>query len=344
MAEIRTYKWTNFARSTLAAGISDSETEIQINPADSDLFPLPGVDEVFTLVLWDPSFENFEVVYCTARNDDRFTVERGKEGTQAREWSVGSHAVHTATKGLFEQINARPPELVEFLDDSGAAQHLTDQQTASIFFPSLPAGTDNRLIVCVSLFPSTSGTTLSSMTYGGVPMNTQHVHDGEFGVTLAIGVLSVNGQVFADDTLEITRLAPPSGSQRTWARRLLFDNVNPADADFSYFVGTAINPSAGSPDPVSLSPFSLVEGDMLYTTCVADGNDGEAPVLADDTDFNYIPIAFPGGLVTTLNNQGERGAWRVFSADESYTVTWQPETTLADVMSVIGFAVRAEVA
>lgn len=110
--EIRQFVFSNFARSTLANDIGASDTEINIQPDDAAKFPDPtytelGLDEIFPVILHDAS-GNFEVVYCTGREDAVLTVERAKEGTTALAFSAGTTVIHNVTKGFLLQQTAAP--------------------------------------------------------------------------------------------------------------------------------------------------------------------------------------------------------------------------------------------
>lgn len=129
--EERKFVWANFARSTLAEGVSADATELRIRALDASLFPSPDYDEVFSVVLWSEDLESFEVVYCTGRAGDLLTVERGKEGTTPRAFAAGALVVHQVTAGFFAAVQDRrytvilssrlyPYELVEELGVGGA--------------------------------------------------------------------------------------------------------------------------------------------------------------------------------------------------------------------------------
>jgi len=128
--EERKFVWANFARSTLAEGVSADATELRIRALDASLFPSPDHDEVFSVVLWSEDLESFEVVYCTGRAGDLLTVERGKEGTTPRAFAAGALVVHQVTAGFFAAVQDRryavilssrlyPYELVEELGVGG---------------------------------------------------------------------------------------------------------------------------------------------------------------------------------------------------------------------------------
>jgi hypothetical protein len=120
--EEREFVWANFARSTLAEGVSADATELRIRALDASLFPSPDYDEVFSVVLWSEDLESFEVVYCIGRVGDLLTVERGKEGTTPRAFAAGALVVHQATAGFFEQVFANPIPQIASLSPSAVLE------------------------------------------------------------------------------------------------------------------------------------------------------------------------------------------------------------------------------
>lgn len=105
MADLRAFQWSNFARSTLQTNVTAEATSLQIDSNDASNFPLPGADEIFSVILSDAADSTiFEVVYCTSRSGGTLTVERGKESTTARAWAAGSTVIHTLTVGFLEQL------------------------------------------------------------------------------------------------------------------------------------------------------------------------------------------------------------------------------------------------
>lgn len=83
------YLFANRASSTLAAAITPTDTTLTVASGQGSLFPSPSSGEVFHLALVDTS-GNFELVRCTARSGDVFTVVRGVEGTTPQAFSAGS--------------------------------------------------------------------------------------------------------------------------------------------------------------------------------------------------------------------------------------------------------------
>ena len=83
-----TIKFTNNAISTLASGISNSDTSITVVSGGGTKFPSLTGSEYFRATLIDTS-NNLEIVKVTARSGNVLTVTRAQESTTARAFSSG---------------------------------------------------------------------------------------------------------------------------------------------------------------------------------------------------------------------------------------------------------------
>jgi len=83
-----TIKFTNNAISTLASGISNSDTSITVVSGGGTKFPSLTGSEYFRATLIDTS-NNLEIVKVTARSGNVLTVTRAQESTTARNFSTG---------------------------------------------------------------------------------------------------------------------------------------------------------------------------------------------------------------------------------------------------------------
>lgn len=79
---------SNNASATLAAGIISTDTSLTVNTGQGALFPNPGTNEYFYTTLTDGG-ANIEIVKCTARSGDTFTIVRAQDGTTAQAFSTG---------------------------------------------------------------------------------------------------------------------------------------------------------------------------------------------------------------------------------------------------------------
>lgn len=103
----------NFAVSTLASGISDTDTSLTVQTGDGSKFP----DPPFNVVIWDKNTytepqddPNVEIARVTAKSNDTFTITRGQEGTNASSHSAGCRVELNLTakviQDLIKQIQA----------------------------------------------------------------------------------------------------------------------------------------------------------------------------------------------------------------------------------------------
>lgn len=93
----------NFASSTLASSITDSDTEITIQGGDASKFPSPSGGDWAPVVVVDAE-GNREIMKCTARASAVLTVVRGQEGTSALAWDAGDRIDVRATTAVYDQF------------------------------------------------------------------------------------------------------------------------------------------------------------------------------------------------------------------------------------------------
>ena len=83
--------YTNNAATYLAFGITNTATTMQVSANAGSLFPNPTGGDYFYVSLISLSVPIIEIVKCTARSGDIFTIERGQEGTSALYWNMGDN-------------------------------------------------------------------------------------------------------------------------------------------------------------------------------------------------------------------------------------------------------------
>ena len=83
--------YTNNAATYLAFGITNTDTTMQVSANAGSLFPNPTGGDYFYVSLISLSGPIIEIVKCTARSGDVFTIERGQEGTSALYWNMGDN-------------------------------------------------------------------------------------------------------------------------------------------------------------------------------------------------------------------------------------------------------------
>lgn len=126
--------FTNNAISLLQTGISATSTEIQLQPGQGNLFPLPSAPGEYFLVTLetvDPPFIR-EIVKVTGRSGDTLTgCVRGQEGTSPLVWSALSTLVdHRVTAQTMRDAMLLPEQGV-LVKDSGVL--LPDRTTTLNF-------------------------------------------------------------------------------------------------------------------------------------------------------------------------------------------------------------------
>lgn len=85
-------QFTNNAKTTLAAGISDVDTSLTVVTGDGANFPLVSSPDTFYITLENITTGVFEVCLVTERasgSPDTFTITRGQDNTTAVAWVVG---------------------------------------------------------------------------------------------------------------------------------------------------------------------------------------------------------------------------------------------------------------
>jgi hypothetical protein len=100
--------YTNNAATYLAFGITNTATTMQVSANAGNLFPNPTGGDYFYVSLISLSGPIIEIVKCTARNGDIFTIERGQEGTTPLYWNTGDNVqlrITAASLNLFALDN-----------------------------------------------------------------------------------------------------------------------------------------------------------------------------------------------------------------------------------------------
>ena len=93
--------FSNRAKSTLAAGISDVAVSVSTQVGHGARFSSPGASEISKIVVIDAAL-NYEIMHCTSRTADALTIVRGQEGTAARAFAAGDLIAEVASKGAFD--------------------------------------------------------------------------------------------------------------------------------------------------------------------------------------------------------------------------------------------------
>lgn len=121
-------KLANNATSRLAGALSASSTTLGVVPGDGAKFPTLAAGDWFplTIVKTDGSLE---IVKCTARTIDSFTVLRAQEGTPATDFASGDRVELRLTKAVVDELQTKTAEAASAA--SGASSAAASAQTAA---------------------------------------------------------------------------------------------------------------------------------------------------------------------------------------------------------------------
>lgn len=103
------FVFANVAQAEVTATFGELDTTLYVSEESSAAFPTLGVDQKFTLTLWD-GVQTPEIVHVIAKlADGEFLCERAREGTTANIWSAGTLATHTITAESLLSIGSYNP-------------------------------------------------------------------------------------------------------------------------------------------------------------------------------------------------------------------------------------------
>ena len=124
-----TMLFANNAASTLAGSINNTAVQCTVESGGGALFPNPSANQYFVLTLIDAATGNQrEIIHCTARTGDLFTIVRGQEGTTAQNWQAGDLVQMLPTAGTMEglaQQSQLQQQAPNYAVDSGSANVIT---------------------------------------------------------------------------------------------------------------------------------------------------------------------------------------------------------------------------
>lgn len=108
-------KFSNNARSGLAANVSATDTSITV--VDASVFPLLVPGDVLYLTVANTANTVNEIIKCTAITGNTLTVSRGEEGTAPTDWTIHDNVSSRLTAELLETITARAYNSIDTTDD-----------------------------------------------------------------------------------------------------------------------------------------------------------------------------------------------------------------------------------
>lgn len=110
----------NNATSRLASSLTAAATTLSVTSGEGARFPSPSGDQWFPLTLIKASGA-LEILKCTTRSGDVFTVARAQEGTAAQSFSAGDRVEVRATKAVFEDQSQKTAEAKQAADNAQSA-------------------------------------------------------------------------------------------------------------------------------------------------------------------------------------------------------------------------------
>ena len=170
--------FANNAFSLLASGINSSVTSLAVSGGEGALFPNPTGGDYFYVTLIDTS-NNLEIVKCTARSTDTFTIVREQESTTGRAFTAGDRIeLRLTAAGITEADGYVAP---------------TDESTDTSCFPlfvTAATGSQTTKTGTNLTFNSNTGA-LVSTNYDGI-IGANSAAAGSFTTVTTSGITSVD--------------------------------------------------------------------------------------------------------------------------------------------------------
>jgi hypothetical protein len=144
-------KKKNFAKSTLASGITAGATQLTVATGEGTKFPSTGK---FRAALWAASYTNpsddpnAEVVEAELNTGDTFDITRGKEGTSGYAWSASDNFAHTITAETIEEVG----QVIQTVHSQTGTQN--NGSTTMPYDDTIPQNTEGDEYMTASITPS----------------------------------------------------------------------------------------------------------------------------------------------------------------------------------------------
>lgn len=107
------YLFANNAATTLASDISTGATSLVVTTGTGSLFPSPSAGQQFNITLVRLSDSAYEIVTCTSRSTDTFTIVRAQESTTALAFVTGDKVELRVTKAGLDNFT-QPEEAISW--------------------------------------------------------------------------------------------------------------------------------------------------------------------------------------------------------------------------------------
>lgn len=192
-------QFANNAASTLAGGITNSATTLQLAAGTGSIFPPVAAGQAFFMTLTDAETQEVrEIVLVTVRAGDVCTVVRGAQGTTPLSWNAGDIAAQLNTAGDMQGM-VQPDVLQEnFYGHATSVGGTVNNITATL--PSgLTALVDGMIFLVMASGANTGAVTLTLtlgsdvqsaepvQKYGGSGLNAGDIPEAGFPMLLVWG-------------------------------------------------------------------------------------------------------------------------------------------------------------
>jgi hypothetical protein len=186
-------KLANNASTVLAGAIDNAVTQISVSVGAGAKFPTLAAGDWFPLTIVDGS-GNYEIVKCTARAGDVFTIVRAQEGTAAAPFASGSRVDLRVTAACFAGLMQEANNLADVasvaaaqanlgIEFATAAQIIADSANGSIITTDkawAAAGWTNLGNVTGSItLDANAGTKFYGTLTGNVTVNAENLKSGQ---------------------------------------------------------------------------------------------------------------------------------------------------------------------
>lgn len=170
-------QFANNAASTLAGGISNSATTLQLAAGTGTIFPALSAGQAFFMTLTDAETQEVrEIVEVTARTGDVCTVVRGAQGTTALAWNAGDIAAQLNTAGDMQGM-VQPDILQSNLYGNASGVGGTVNSITATLPSGLTALVDGMEFIVFATGANTGAVTLT-LTLGSTVLSAHPVQKG----------------------------------------------------------------------------------------------------------------------------------------------------------------------
>lgn len=175
--------FSNNAKTTLAAGITSTQTSITVAPGTGSLFPSPSTGQQFKVTLVSASSASvFEICNCTSRTGDVLTVVRGQEGTSGQPFLLDDTVGHFDTAAVMTglvQSEQLQNQYYQYTQAGGSANALTGSVPSNL--TALP---DGMYLTVISAYANTTASTLQ-LTLGSTVLSSYPIVKGNNSALVA---------------------------------------------------------------------------------------------------------------------------------------------------------------